>query len=123
MHLLCFARLGGRISRFTAVNLRYEWRIYVGAEEADPREYRQILETRALREDDPAPACVSVWCTKERFEFHEELVLKSCPDGLEDALTLLLSMAFEKMGKGDWVQPPPLEPYSGALVDGWLAAV
>ena len=99
--------------------------MYIGAEERDPRKYRQILSEHKwnrgppLEEDDPAPACVSAWCVREKFEFHGELTLEGCPEGLEDALTLLLSVAFERMetGKGDWVRSAP---WNLRGCTGWL---
>ena len=103
----------------------YEWRMYIGAEERDPRKYRQILSEHKwgrgppLEEDDPAPACVSAWCIREQFHFHGELTLEGCPEGFEDALTLLLSVAFERMetGKGDWVRSAP---WNLRGCTGWL---
>ena len=101
---------GGRISWLSAVDLRYEWRIYIGCEaddEAAGRQYRHLLRADQ-RPGDAAPAWVRIWWD-EKFRFLDEFDdLHECPDGVEDALALCLSTHFEKRGgRGDWVQPAP----------------
>lgn len=92
----------------------FEWRIYVGAEGNEPRPYRLNLKNGAPL-GGHAPQCVKDWCA-EGFEYLDDISLHDCPAGLEDALTLLLTMAFEKCGQGDWVQPAPWNPHGHFLM-------
>ena len=97
----------------------FEWRIYVGSAQKDPRPYREDLKKHKVLTH--APGCVKAWCAAG-FRYLGEYELKSCPDGLEDALTLLLSMAFARYGQGNWVQPAPWNPH-GAPLDCYFNAV
>ena len=90
---------------------RFEWRIYIGCEAddlAEGRNYRHLV--RAGKDPGArAPGWVRIWWDAN-FRFLDEFDdLHECPNGIEDALSLLLSTHFEGRapGRGEWVPPAP----------------
>ena len=91
------------------------WRIYIGNEKDDEeafgRQYRELLRNKEAP-GDAAPGWVKIWWS-EGFRFLDEFNdLRECPNGLEDALSVLLSVHFHGSGRrGDWVQPTPCHAF------------
>ena len=85
--------------------------MYIGCEAEDGTEGRRYRHN--LRKGQPpgtkAPAWVRIWWDEGFRQLDEFNDLHGCPNGLEDALTVLLSAHFEgrAAGRGQWVQPTP----------------